>query len=92
MSFSDLGETKIPTTVSHIEMRIYSVLDDEGVASERMVALAVVLDQDGERIDRPRADHTQLVDLGLMTANERDQLQAFVQNFRARVEALLVQS
>ena len=92
MSFDAINESRIPTSIPLITMNIISQIMPETLGvEETMVAYASVTDQDGNRIAEHRGTHTELVALGLMTVAERDQLQAFVQTFRARVEALLTE-
>ena len=93
MSFDNINESKVPTSIPIISMNILSQIMPESLnVEETMSAYAMVADQDGNRIGEHRATHNELVNLGLMTVAERDQLQAFVQTFRGRVEALLTGS
>lgn len=91
MDFLNIDDIRTPTTIAKIAISISSVLN-EGEPDDDMLAIATVLDQYGDDLSIHKADHTRLIELGLMTVAERDQLRAFVQTFRARVEALLMSS
>jgi polyphosphate kinase len=89
---------QVPTKVREIRINVESVIekvyDDLGdfteVETENLIAYAVVEDQDGNIMAQHEADYQRLISLGLMTTQQLQTIQTFIQNFRDSVEASIL--
>jgi hypothetical protein len=89
-SFEPTNE--IPTTVRTIRIVLFSDIDEDNPGSlvEKIIARAVVLDQNGQEMETHAANDQKLLQLGLITQQQLDQLQNFVRSFRDDVESVIL--
>lgn len=92
-------QQSVPTKVKKIEIQLTSILkpvhdviDGETVVVgeeevEALVAFADVEDQDGNIIWNHSADYQELLNMGLLTAQQLQIMQTWLQDFRDGVEA-----
>jgi hypothetical protein len=92
-------QQSVPTKVKKIEIQLTSILkpvheviDGETVVVgeeevEALVAFADVEDQDGNIIWNHSADYQELLNMGLLTAQQLQIIQTWLQDFRDGVEA-----
>lgn len=99
--FTGYEEPSVPTKVRHIEIHITSGLvpevDEYGVPTgadievERISARASVEDQNGiDQWVHSANDHTILLDKGVLTTTQLQNMRDFVQGFRDSIEAVLL--
>jgi len=88
--FDDYVEPSIPTTVTHISFNLRSEFVGE-VETEFIDGAAVVEDQFGEPMKIHNAlDYQELISKGVMTAQELQTLQSWLQTVRDRIEGKLL--
>lgn len=81
--------TQVPTVIREITFVIKSSIENEQEV-EDLVAYAAVEDQNGVIAWNHQATYDELLALGLMTAQQLQTIQSFLQNFRTSVEASLI--
>jgi hypothetical protein len=88
--FDDYVAPSIPTTVSHISFNIRSEFIDD-VETEYIDASAVVVDQNGQPMKIHTAtDYQELIAKGVMTAQQLQNIQSFLQDVRDTIEGKLL--
>lgn len=88
--FDPYQDPSVPTKVSDISFTITSSLVDD-VETEYISAFANVEDQYGNLLKIHNAENYQeLIDKGVMTAQQLQNIQSFLQDIRDTVEGLLL--
>lgn len=82
--------TPIPTRIKKIRIVVTSEYDEDDELIKSFQARAEVEDQDGEVQWEYQSTHVKLIELELISQQQKDQIISFIDTFRASVETFLL--